>query len=288
MHLWTVLLVLGVLSLYGDVQGAIPTQEILSKESAKWNEILLNSPTSGDIIKDPLMERMIVQIMNGTVIPKIRKKVPPYNAADPLWLLPVEVEVKKKRLKAKVEVCDLYIHNLKNLQLLHVDVRRSTNLDFYAFHVILHVPITWISGFYKLVNVKFLSFIPTRGQGDFNVDIKNINLALIYTFNKKNNSSSVEIDKFEIGLNWHKLAFKFDNLVGGTMTDWMLNQIGLGNLIIDTQRNMIIDEVEDLFRALYNCVLTHSGRGIEPCMDKFWISRGYELPFVIPECIRDG
>ena len=54
-------------------------------------------------------------------------------------------------------------------------------MDVMAVRLVLKVPITWMSGYYKLENAKVFHFIPAGGAGNFNVDLKLVTIEVVTT-----------------------------------------------------------------------------------------------------------
>ena len=53
-------------------------------------------------------------------------------------------------LRAHVEACNVYLHNLKNLELKDMRLARDKDLTFSALKLEFTVPIVWMSGYYKM------------------------------------------------------------------------------------------------------------------------------------------
>ena len=83
---------------------------------------------------------------------------------DPLPLFPIEFGFKKdvyrclkykgmnltKITSADVEACDAYIHNIKTAKFDSMFLARDPSLEYSALRVQFSLPITWVTGFYKL------------------------------------------------------------------------------------------------------------------------------------------
>ena len=85
---------------------------------------------------------------------------------DPLPLFPIEFGFKKDVyrcpipsifiqclliiISADVEACDAYVHNIKMAKFDSMFLARDPNLEYSALRVQFSLPITWVSGFYKL------------------------------------------------------------------------------------------------------------------------------------------
>ena len=51
---------------------------------------------------------------------------------------------------ADVEACDAYVHNIKMAKFDSMFLARDPSLEYSALRVQFSLPITWVSGFYKL------------------------------------------------------------------------------------------------------------------------------------------
>ena len=54
-------------------------------------------------------------------------------------------------------------------------------MEMIAVRIVFKVPITWMTGYYRLENAKIFSFIPAGGNGTFNVDLKFITIEVVAT-----------------------------------------------------------------------------------------------------------
>ena len=67
------------------------------------------------------------------------------------------------------------------VNLVHVDVRRDLRMNVIAMHLIFKVPIIWMSGYFSLSKAKVFGFIPAGGNGNFNIDLKDVKIGVIAT-----------------------------------------------------------------------------------------------------------
>ena len=61
-------------------------------------------------------------------------------------------------------------------------------MNIVAVRLVFKVPITWISGYYRLENAKVFSFIPAGGAGNFNIDLKYVTIEVVATMKTTNES----------------------------------------------------------------------------------------------------
>jgi len=314
--------------------------EQIPKLQSFWHRTLYSASNgTGLLSRDRATEGLIRQIFHDIVKKDLaqRNKVLGLSIMDPLWLYPIgPIRFKKKGLvKGTLTACDLRLHNFKTVQLHNVEVRRELRMKTMAIRVVFKVPISWMSGYYRLENAKVFSFIPVGGNGNFNVDLKFITIEVVATLkateeslrtlqittphqqpnitttaatlishvnggenlhighpNVTKNTSNTKtrklacLDVFEVGIHWRKAAFKFDGLWKGFrhLTDFSLNQFGLGDFILKNKKGTITTEIKMYIRRLADCLLHHIADGIDQCMIKWWENRGWTYPWTYPVC----
>ena len=141
----------------------------------------------------------------------------------------INYSIKKRRgniFKSDLIGCNLYLHNLKNAQLLNVEVQRNANLTSIAVKVTLKIPILWMTGNYLLKNGKFLRIFPVKMSGYFNIDLKHVTIGLVFSM-KILNEDMVELDQFEMGTSWAKSSIKYDssNQHLDRISDFVINKV---------------------------------------------------------------
>ena len=67
------------------------------------------------------------------------------------------------------------------------------------------------------------------------------------------------------------------------LSDLFLSKFELGDLILRKKRTKIMDALEKEFRAAFECVLNRP-YDVGQCLIDYWISEGYEYPWVFPTC----
>ena len=89
-----------------------------------------------------------------------------------------------------------------------------------------------------------------------------------------------------VNIGWQSIVFKFDGLWSGLeeVADKVMNQFGLGALIVEKQKAFIMDEIKSYLRGLAECMMWSPSQGIDLCMRDFWIDLGWEWPWVYPTC----
>ena len=59
-------------------------------------------------------------------------------------------------------------------------------MNVLAIRLVFKVPITWMTGYYRLENAKLFHFIPAGGDGNFNIDLKYMTIEVILTLKSTN------------------------------------------------------------------------------------------------------
>ena len=59
-------------------------------------------------------------------------------------------------------------------------------MNILAARLVFKVPITWMTGYYRLENAKLFHFIPAGGDGNFNIDLKYMTIEVIFTLKSTN------------------------------------------------------------------------------------------------------
>ena len=96
------------------------------------------------------------------------------------------------------------------------------------------------------------TFIPAGGSGDFNVDLRDVRVSLTVVL--RNKEQGITMDQFKgmltrrlfcipdslylVDIGWQTISFKFDGLWKGfgEIADKVMNQLGVGGLIVEKQK----------------------------------------------------
>lgn len=181
--------------------------------------------------------------------------------------------------------CNLYLHNLKKLKIVKIEVKRNQDLTKKAVQVIGKIPIVWLTGKYQMKKSLLFGFLPTASSsGYFNIDMKSVTVGVLASLKTLNDS--VFLDQFEVGFHWKDSSMKFDSQWRGLdkISDLLLNKMDIGDVILRKKRIKIIEELEGYARGLFNCILHDFYEGPSQCMVKWWISQGFEYPWEYPTC----
>jgi len=246
---------------------------------------LLMEEGGSELIRDRLAENVVTKIFKESIRRHLETPQSPLRTAlDPLKLFPLEFKFKNDIYSANVEACNTYIHNVKKAELEDMQLVRSTNLSNSLLRVQFKVPVTWMSGFYKLRRAYLFTFIPAGGSGDFNVDLRNVRVSLLVHL--KNTNEGLTMEHFKVNIGWQTIRFKFDGLWTGfeEIADKVMNQLGVGGLIVEKQKRWIMGEIKTYLRGLAVCMMWSPSLGVDLCMRQFWIDLGWEYPWVYPDC----
>ena len=144
------------------------------------------------------------------------------------------------------------------MDLIHVEVHRDLRMSNLAGRLVFKVPIIWMTGKYRLSNAKMFSFIPAGGDGNFNIDLKDVTIEVVATIKSTNESMTdpqyeisnasnstndnetffvqqearrqpnlICLDVFDIRMKWKGTAVKLDGMWKGFnhLADFSLNQV---------------------------------------------------------------
>jgi len=238
------------------------------------------------LIRDRLAESTVSTIFEETILRHLTTRGSQLRTQlDPLPLFPIEFGFKKDVYSADVEACDAYVHNIKMAKFDSMFLARDPDLEYSALRVQFSLPITWVSGFYKLRNAYLFTFIPAGGSGDFNVDLKDVRVSLAVIL-RHTEELGLQMEHFRVDIGWQTIVFKFDGLWSGLeeIADKVMNQFGLGNVLVAKQKQYIMSEIKTYVRGLAVCMMWSPSQGIDLCMRDFWIGLGWEWPWVYPTC----
>jgi len=246
---------------------------------------LLKAEGGSELIRDRLAENTVKKIFNESLRRHLQTPLSQLRSAlDPLQLFPLEFKFHNDLYRANVEACNSYVHNAKTAELEDMYLARDTTLNTSILRVQVRIPVTWMSGFYYLRNAYLFTFIPAGGSGDFNVDLRDVRVALTVVL--KNNMDELTMEHFKVDIGWQTIRFKFDGLWKGfgEIADKIMNQLGVGGLIVEKQKRYIMEEIKTYVRGLAVCMMWSPSLGLDLCMRQFWIDLGWEYPWYIPSC----
>jgi len=95
------------------------------------------------------------------------------------------------------------------------------------------------------------------------------------------------MEHFKVDIGWQSISFKFDGLWKGfgEIADKIMNQLGVGGLIVEKQKRWIMQEIKTYLHGLAVCLMWSPSLGVDLCMRQFWIDLGWEYPWVYPDCV---
>jgi len=249
----------------------------------QWNAIL--SREAGILQRDMLAEQTVETVFKESILSHLNNiSSPVRQKIDPLQLFPLEFDFKNDVYKANVEACDIFAHNFKSINDLDMMLVRDKSLNFSALRVSIELPISWMTGNYKMKNAYFFGFIPAGAGGHFNVDIKHIKARMIIVLRKTN--QDLVLEHFEIDSDWENVAFMFDGLWSGwgEFADLVMNELGVGGVIVQKQKRYILGEIKTYLRGMAECAMRKPALGLELCMRQYWINLGWTYPWEYPVC----
>ena len=193
-----------------------------------WERLLQKvSNGTGNVTADPTLENLMRQGFEDLLKRKISQGQDILgHSLDPLALFPIGPLIWEKRLsKGEVSACHLHLHNIKEVTLDHVEVKRGANLTSKAVKILLKVPIVWLTGNYQVKKALFFGVIPTKSRGSFNIDLKDVTIGFILSLTT--DQWSISIDQFEVGLHWLDVDVKFDTSNRGInkLSDMFLSKV---------------------------------------------------------------
>jgi len=236
------------------------------------------------LIRDRLTENTVKKIFYESIKRHLLEyKNPIRNLLDPIYLYPLQIPVSNSVFKTSIKAENLYLHNARKATLDSVILVRDESLSLAAFRIQFNVPIAWITGKYSLQNGKLLKFIPIKGSGDFNIDLKKVKVALKVVLRLKediNTDQILNLEHFEVYLSWGEdcnNCFKFDGVLTGMgeLADTIMNQLGVGQKILEGEKRWIINEIKIYLKGLAECILWSPSIDIDKCMGLYWTGLGF-------------
>ena len=193
-----------------------------------WERLLQKvSNGTGNVTADPTLENLMRQGFEDLLKRKVSQGQDILgHSLDPLALFTIGHLLWEKRLsKGEVSSCHLHLHNIKEVTLDHVEVKRGANLTSKAVKILLKVPIVWLTGNYQVKKALFFGVIPTKYRGSFNIDLKDVTIGFILSLTT--DQWSISIDQFEVGLHWLDVDVKFDTSNRGInkLSDMFLSKV---------------------------------------------------------------
>jgi len=271
----------------------IPVHVDQSKEE-RWHAILENGTRGWGIDtlrRDILAEKFVSKVFNEGVVRHFRDPSDPIvKMLDPFQMLPVNEDFRQKGLiKGHVVVCDFWLYDLSKLKLLDMQLARNEDMTYSALKVKVGLPTTSIKGTYRLNNVRVMSVIPApKSEGRMDISLTGVTVDLFVVLRatpvKNQGNASIAIETFEVHFDKEDVSFNITGLAKGmnTVTNKVSN--ALGNKILNVQKAMLNKEIKNIIYGLADCLMYKPGMGLTKCLDAFWESLGYEVPFTFPSC----
>jgi len=257
--------------------------KVLSDETKGWGINTLR--------RDILAEQFVKKIFNDGVARHLANPQDPIvKALDPFQMLPVNEDFRSPGLvKGHVVVCEFWLMGLSKLHLIDMKLARNEDLTYSALKVNIGIPNISINGKYRLNNVRVMSAIPApKSEGTMDIALTGITVDLLVTLRTKpvrnQGNATIAMELFEVEFGKDTVSFNITGLAKGmnTITNKVSNK--LGNKILDMQKKMLNQEIKNILFGVADCLMYKPGMGMEKCMDKFWESLGFEVPFTFPAC----
>lgn len=209
---------------------------------------------------------------------------------DPLQLWPIDEKVSKKLYKGKLETCDLLLHNLRNIEIRELAIHRNENLTDLNFFVRAHLPSVFITGTYALSELRYLGIMRERNKmGRFEIDLSYLDAEFRMRMYLDENQK-VHAEKASLEFEWQDTTLNFENFLRdeqstrSKLTHLLINQLGVGDLVVQKQREMIQSLVDPWVKETLRCAVEQPFDDLDLCMEDLWKSLGFEYPFEFPEC----
>ncbi|XP_023329327.1 uncharacterized protein LOC111702036 isoform X2 [Eurytemora carolleeae] len=248
-----------------------------------WNTII--NRQGGLLYRDRLAERTVEKVFKESILSHLTNNTSPLRQAlDPLPLFPLEFDLRKRVFRANVAVCNVYLHNIKKIKDFNIILLRDRSLQYSALRVTATLPLSWMTGEYKMKKGVFLSIFPVKAGGDFNIDFKQNVVRMIVVL--RNTTQGLVLEHFSVDSEWRETTFSFDGVLQGLgeLADMMMNELGVGEIIVKKQKSWVMDEIKEYTRGMAECVMWRPSLGLELCMRQFWIEQGWSYPWTYPTC----
>jgi len=260
----------------------------------RWHAILTEGTQHWGIQslrRDILAEKFVTKIFNDGVAKHFANPSDPITKLlDPFQNLPVSEPFKKKAIvKGHVVVCNFWLNGLRKLHLHDMQLARNEDLTYSALKLKIGIPHLTMTADYRLNKVKVFSVIPAaQSKGSMDIALTNVVVDLFVVLRAKTirdqGNASISVDNFEVNFGKDNVDFKITGLAKGL--NKITNQLVdlLGNKILDIQREMLNKEIKNILWGVAECVMYKPAMGMTKCLDAFWESLGFKVPFTFPPC----
>ncbi|XP_023319732.1 uncharacterized protein LOC111694907 isoform X2 [Eurytemora carolleeae] len=259
-----------------------------------WHSVLENATRGWGIHtlrRDILAEQFITKVFNDGVARHLADPNDPIvKLLDPFQLLPVSEDFRKPGLlKGHVVVCEMWLYDLSKLKLLDMQLARNEDLTYSALKIKLGLPTTRTAGKYRLNNVRVMSALPApTSEGTVEISLTGVTVDLTVVLRakpvKNQGNASIAMETFEVEFGSDDVKFNITGLAKGLNT--IANKVSnaLGNDILEMQKSLLNKEIKNILYGFADCLMYKPAMGLQTCMDKFWESLGFKIPFEFPAC----
>jgi len=225
----------------------------------------------------------VTKIFNDKVVKHLSDPNDPIRKTlDPFLLLPTNEKFSNAVASGQIVICEFYLHGLSNLRLQNFELIRNEDLSYSALRLTLGLSDISMDGEYFMKNLKILG-ITKRNEGRMNIGLKDVKVTLSVALRAdplvNDGDANINIEHFSADFEKHG---KMKMNITGTKVD------GFGNLfgskILKKQKQLINKEIKNVLYGIADCVMYKPAQGLEACLDDFWASLGYRVPFTFPTC----
>jgi len=257
--------------------------KVLEKETKGWGIDTLR--------RDILAEQFVTKIFKDGVARHLADPSDPIvKLLDPFQMLAVDEDFRQPGLvKGHVVVCDFWLYGLKNLKLLDMKLARNEDLTYSALKVKLGLNSTRIAGTYRMNNVRVMSVVPApKSEGTMDIGLTGVTVDLTVVLRaqpiKTQGNASIAMELFEVEFGKDSVKFNITGLAKGmnTVTNKVSN--ALGNKILNMQKAVLNQEIKNILFGVADCLMYKPAMGMTKCLDAFWESLGFKVPFEFPSC----
>jgi len=264
----------------------------IKETDPEWWE-LLNNGTQGwgfdTLRRDTLAEKFVTKVFNDKLVKHLSNPDDPLrNTLDPFLLLPTNEKFSTPLASGQIVICEFYLHGLSNLRLKNFELIRNEDLSYSALRLTLSLSDVMMDGEYFMKNLKILG-IGKKNKGRMNIALKDVKVILSVALRAdplvNDGNANINIEHFSADFE-KQGKMKMD--ITGTKVD------GIGNLfgskILKKQKGLINNEIKNVLFGIADCIMYKPAQGLESCLDDFWESLGFKVPFTFPTCedFRNG
>merc|ERR1719402_510263 len=257
-----------------------------------WDLVHPDSSDIGRMRRDTLAEKFVGKIFQDWVVQHFSDENDTLTQLlDPFLLLPVNEDFRIKGvIKGHIIVCEFYMYNLRQLRLSNMELVRNEDLTYSLLRLSLSLPTITMAGNYRLNHVKIMSVVPApKSQGTINITLSDVAVTLTVALRAEpaqhhHENANITIEHFEVDFVSRDIQIEITGITA--IPDKVANKFTnkLANKVVAKQKAMINKEIKNILFGMADCIMYKPAQGLESCLDDFWASLGYEIPFTFPPC----